>query len=122
MLSLAGYRLDKRLGVVVAGDDTVQLTPREFAIAWMLFSRQGQYLSRAQIATAVWGCSEEVAGRTLEQHIYKLRKKLSLNGLHGARLSTQYAHGYRIEVFQSETFSTPVGEPVRDKAAPPVAV
>ncbi|MGI4983184.1 MAG: response regulator transcription factor [Janthinobacterium lividum] len=120
MLHLADYRLNKRLGVVTVGECTVQLTPREFAIAWMLFSRQGQYLSRAQIAIAVWGCSEEVAGRTLEQHVYKLRKKLSLSGAHGARLSTQYAHGYRIEVFSSETFAAAIRDAAREKSPPPV--
>jgi DNA-binding response OmpR family regulator len=104
-LNVAAYCLDKRMGVVQFADQTVQLTPREFAIAWMLFSRSGQYLSRQQISVAVWGCNEEVAGRTLEQHIYKLRKKLVLNGSHGARLGTQYAHGYRIE--SQEVTETP---------------
>jgi DNA-binding response OmpR family regulator len=98
-LRLAEYRLEKRIGVVVFNGQTVQLTPREFAIAWMLFSRPGHYLSRKQISIAIWGCGEEVAGRTLEQHIYKLRKKLLLSGAHGVRLSTQYAHGYRVETF-----------------------
>lgn len=100
-LRLSEYRLEKRIGAVVFNGQTVQLTPREFAIAWMLFSRPGQYLSRKQISIAIWGCGEEVAGRTLEQHIYKLRKKLLLSGVHGVRLSTQYAHGYRVETFGS---------------------
>lgn len=102
MLVVASYKLNKRLGIVTVDGLAIQLTPREFAIAWMLFSRPGQYLSRGQIAVAVWGCSEEVAGRTLEQHVYKLRKKLLLSGNYGARLSTQYAHGYRIEAWAAE--------------------
>lgn len=107
-LRLSEYRLEKRIGVVVFNGQTVQLTPREFAIAWMLFSRPGQYLSRKQISIAIWGCGEEVAGRTLEQHIYKLRKKLLLTGAHGVRLSTQYAHGYRVETFGAlDQSSTP---------------
>ncbi|MGI4858442.1 MAG: response regulator transcription factor [Janthinobacterium lividum] len=122
LLHLADYRLDKRLGAVMVGDQTVRLTPREFAIAWMLFSRQGQYLSRAQIAIAVWGCSEEVAGRTLEQHVYKLRKKLSLSGAHGARLSTQYAHGYRIEACAADTSAPALSDSAPVKTALPVIV
>lgn len=80
-----------------ANEKPTQLTTREFAIAWLLFSRQGEYITRRHLAATIWGTTEEIIGRSLEQHIYKLRKKLGLNGEHGARLTTLYAHGYRIE-------------------------
>jgi DNA-binding response OmpR family regulator len=91
------YRLNRRDGGVLIDGRAVRLTAREFAIAWLLFSQQGNYVTRRAIAAAVWGSSEEIAGRTLEQHIYKLRKKLLLDGAHGIALRTMYAHGYRIE-------------------------
>lgn len=92
------YLLDRRTCTVWVDDVPVRLTSREFAIAWLVFACPGAYVSRRQIAAAVWSSSEDIVGRTLEQHIYKLRKKLSLNGSHGVRLRTMYAHGYRIEV------------------------
>ncbi|WP_025597674.1 response regulator transcription factor [Burkholderia sp. WSM2230] len=92
------YRLDRRTCTVHVDSHVVRLTPREFAIAWLLFSRRGEYVSRRQIAGAVWSRSEDIIGRTLEQHIYKLRKKLELNGPWGVHLRTLYAHGYRIEM------------------------
>lgn len=95
------YRLDRRSCVVHVAGDTVRLTSREFATAWLLFSRPGEYVSRRQIAGAVWSSSEDIVGRTLEQHIYKLRKKLELNGAHGVHLRTMYAHGYRIELAET---------------------
>lgn len=97
-LTAGGYRLEKSSGAVLFDGGAVQLTPREFAIAWMLFARPGEYLSRSQIAAAVWGCASDVAGRTIEQHVYKLRRKLCLTGAHGVKLGTRYAHGYRVEV------------------------
>lgn len=96
-LECGAYRLDRGSCTVQIEGDSIRLTSREFAIAWLLFSRPGEYVSRRQIAGAVWSSSEDIVGRTLEQHIYKLRKKLNLNGAHGVHLRTMYAHGYRIE-------------------------
>lgn len=96
--ALGPYKLDRRAGVVLVNDRMVRLTVREFAIAWLLFSRAGEYVSRRQIAGAIWSSTEDIVGRTLEQHIYKLRKKLGLNGACGVQLRTMYAHGYRVEL------------------------
>jgi DNA-binding response OmpR family regulator len=96
-LTLGAYRLDRRASVVQIHERSVRLTVREFAITWLLFSRAGEYVSRKQIAGAIWGSTEDIVGRTLEQHIYKLRKKLDLNGTAGVQLRTRYAHGYRVE-------------------------
>jgi DNA-binding response OmpR family regulator len=96
--TLGSYRLDRRTTAVQINDRVVRLTVREFAITWLLFSRAGEYVSRKQIAGAIWGSTEDIVGRTLEQHIYKLRKKLDLNGAAGVQLRTRYAHGYRIEL------------------------
>ena len=92
------YRLDRRTCTVFVAGQAIRLTTREFAIAWLLFSRPGEYASRRHIAGAVWSSSEDIVGRTLEQHIYKLRKKLDLNGQHGIHLRTMYSHGYRVEM------------------------
>ncbi|QCP54816.1 response regulator transcription factor [Trinickia violacea] len=96
--TLGPYRLDRRTGAVLIHDRLVKLTVREFAIAWLLFSRAGEYVSRRQIAGTIWSSTEDIVGRTLEQHIYKLRKKLGLNGADGVQLRTMYAHGYRVEL------------------------
>ncbi|WP_260854271.1 response regulator transcription factor [Paraburkholderia sp. BCC1886] len=91
------YHLHRADGTAYVNGAPIKLTAREFAIAWVLFSQQGNYVTRRSIAATVWGSSEEIVGRTLEQHIYKLRKKLLLDGAHGIVLRTMYAHGYRIE-------------------------
>ncbi|WP_206956901.1 response regulator transcription factor [Trinickia acidisoli] len=92
------YRLDRKAGVVQLDGREIRLTAREFAVAWLLFSYAGQYVSRHMMAGAIWSCTEDIVGRTLEQHIYKLRKKLDLSGSNGVQLRTMYAHGYRIDV------------------------
>lgn len=104
--TLGPYRLDKRTSTAYLGLDPVQLTSREFAMAWLLFSYPGEDLSRQQIAKEVWSASEDVIARTLEQHIYRLRQKLRLNGMLGVTLRTLYGYGYRIE-FSAGTSTPP---------------
>ncbi|MBN3812211.1 response regulator transcription factor [Paraburkholderia sp. Ac-20347] len=101
------YRLDRRASTVQLDGRPIRLTVREFAIAWLLFSRAGEYVSRRTIAGAIWSSTEDIVGRTLEQHIYKLRKKLELSGEAGVQLRTMYAHGYRIEMGDEQEDSVP---------------
>lgn len=96
-----GYVLDKRGSAVFLDRQAIRLTSREFAIAWLFFSHLGHFFSRQQISEAIWGNSEQIVGRTLEQHIYKLRKKLALSEISGVQLRTIYAFGYRLEVNQT---------------------
>ncbi|WP_232833248.1 response regulator transcription factor [Paraburkholderia kururiensis] len=102
-LVVGAYGLNRRTCTVHIGMQTIDLTPREFAVAWILFSRCGEYVSRRQMAGAVWSSSDDIVGRTLEQHIYKLRKKLALNGTHGVQLRAVYARGYRLDMADAAT-------------------
>jgi DNA-binding response OmpR family regulator len=102
VISCGGYVLRRDVGTLTIDGEEIALTPREFAMAWMLFSNAGKFLSRAQIASSVWGACEEVAGRSIEQHIYKLRKKLRLSGQGGANLKTVYALGYKLDLAPAE--------------------
>ncbi|SOE96832.1 DNA-binding response regulator, OmpR family, contains REC and winged-helix (wHTH) domain [Burkholderia sp. D7] len=106
-VQFGAYKLERRAAVVAVDGKLMRLTSREFAIAWTLFSQAGEYVSRRQIAGAVWSSTEDIVGRTLEQHIYKLRKKLQLNGTFGVHLRTMYAHGYRVELADAVEDSAP---------------
>ena len=116
ILACGPYRLDRHASTVSVAGDVIRLTSREFAIAWMLFSQLDKYVGRAEIARAVWGSPEDIVSRSLEQHIYKLRKKLHLNGVHGAYLRTMYAVGYRIFIQPPARSAAPV----RQRTAMPV--
>jgi len=98
IIELAGFSLDRDAGKFTFRDTTIELTPREFSIAWLLFSAPGIYISRETISLTIWNADSEVAGRTIEQHIYKLRKKLQLGPDRGVILRTAYNQGYRLEV------------------------
>jgi DNA-binding response OmpR family regulator len=101
-LHVGAYRLHHATSRIWLDDAPIEVTSREFALAWMLFSNLGIRLSREQISAAVWSTSSEVAERTLEQHIYKLRKKLKLSPRTGVRLRTLYSMGYKLEPWEAD--------------------
>lgn len=98
MIDLAGFSLDREACTFSYRGTPIELTPREFTMAWLLFSTPGVYISRETIGTAVWGTNSEIAGRTIEQHVYKLRKKLQAKGDAGVIIRTAYSQGYRLEI------------------------
>ncbi|WP_157643806.1 response regulator transcription factor [Burkholderia ubonensis] len=95
-IELGHYRIDRKSRSVVVGNRRVDLTEKELEIVWFLFLHKNEDVTRKQIAMTVWGTSEDIAGRSLEQYIYRLRSKLDLNGAFGVRLQTLYGRGYRI--------------------------
>jgi DNA-binding response OmpR family regulator len=97
------YTLHKACCVVELRGRSIQLTPREFATAWLFFTNAGVSLTRSMVAKSIWGSETDCAERTIEQHIYKLRKKLTLGADNGVTLRTVYSVGYRLEVFADET-------------------
>ena len=102
VISLGPYTLRRDVGTLEINGEEIPMTPREFAMAWLFFSSPGKFLSRAQIASSVWGSCEDIAGRSIEQHVYKLRRKLRQCGSAGATLKTVYALGYKLDLCTSE--------------------
>ena len=97
-LRVGPYTLTKASQLVEFHGGAIQLTPREFATAWLFFSNPGVSLTRAMVAKSIWGSETDCADRSIEQHIYKLRKKLRLGATSGVTLRTVYSLGYRLEV------------------------
>jgi len=103
VIELQGFTLDRDACTFLDRGNVVELTPREFTMAWLFFSAAGSYLSRETISVAIWGVDSEIASRTIEQHIYKLRKKLNLSAERGIRIRTAYTKGYRLELCGEES-------------------
>lgn len=97
-ITLGGYVLQREAATISFAGTPIELTPREFTMAWLFFSSPGVYISRATIGATIWSADSEVAGRTIEQHVYKLRKKLRLGPERGAMIRTAYSLGYRLEM------------------------
>jgi DNA-binding response OmpR family regulator len=97
-IELAGFTLDRGRGTLHDRETLVRLTPREFSLAWLFFSNPGNRMPRDAIGLALWGAGKDAASRTIEQHVYQLRRKVPLNDGRGVRIRTSYGSGYRLEL------------------------
>lgn len=91
------FRIDVQRRRMTLEDREIVLTEREFDLALFLFRRRGRVVSRDALLEGVWNIRGDVATRTVDTHISRLRKKLELSGEHGWRLNAVYQHGYRLE-------------------------
>lgn len=79
--------------VKIAGG-LVHLTPSEFKILHEMGLRKGRVLTREQLIAAVQGEGISVTGRTIDTHVFGLRKKL---GASADWIETIRGVGYRIK-------------------------
>lgn len=71
----------------------VHLTPSEFKLLASLFKAQGQVLTREQLIDQIQGEDVSVTGRTIDTHVFALRKKM---GDWATHIETIRGVGYRI--------------------------
>jgi two-component system phosphate regulon response regulator PhoB len=71
----------------------VHLTPSEFKLLASLFKAQGQVLTREQLIDQIQGEDVSVTGRTIDTHVFALRKKM---GDWSTHIETIRGVGYRI--------------------------
>lgn len=88
-------RLNESEFSVTAEGTTIQLFAKEFALLQFLYLNQGQAFSREQLLDKVWQ-GEHPTDRTVDDHIYRLRKKL--NPLSKVEIVTIRSFGYSLRV------------------------
>ncbi|MCP4407833.1 MAG: response regulator transcription factor [Gammaproteobacteria bacterium] len=98
MIKFHPYVIDRQHRQVTHEGNHVPLTDKEFDLALFLFRNSGRILSRGHILESVWGRSAAINTRTVDTHISRLRRKLSLStDSTDWRLIAIYQHGYRLE-------------------------
>jgi len=100
LLRVGNYTLQADLQIVSHGEHHVRLTRREFSMAWLLFRHCGRAVNLRMLSSEVWGREVELSKRSIEQHAYRLRRKLT-EGLHRPpgepRIHAVYGVGYRLD-------------------------
>lgn len=84
-------RLDLRTRRAHIGDQSFELSAREFALAEELVRHAGQVLSREQLLSRVWGYDFDPGSNIVDVYIGYLRQKLGAD-----RIETMRGVGYRI--------------------------
>ncbi len=81
------------LSLEISGVATpVDMTPIEFKILYLMAKQEGTVMSREVILTEIWGKSNFVVDRTVDQHISKIRKKISPSQY---TIKSSHGKGYR---------------------------
>ncbi len=97
LIAAPPFEIDLAKGEIRCRDARVELTPKEFELAATFFRNIGRLLSRSYLQETVWGRMNELATRTLDTHVSKIRKKLALHPASGYRIVPVYNYGYRLE-------------------------
>lgn len=85
------------LSVGVGDGHPVQLTSKEFTLGLLFFRNLHRALSRSYLLETVWGRNPDLATRTLDAHVSRIRNKLHLRPENGFKLAPVYSYGYRLE-------------------------
>ena len=88
------YHEQKR--VIMAGRE-VQLNHGEYAMLYCMASSPGQVFSKAQLYAAAWGEEYLHGTNSVENIIWRLRKKLEKDPKHPEYIKTVIGTGYKIE-------------------------
>ena len=92
VLVVGAAQLDLRTHQILLGESTIDLSPREFALAEVFFRHPGQVLSRAQLLNSAWGYDFDSGSNIVDVYVGYLRKKLGEE-----RITSIRGRGYRLE-------------------------
>ncbi len=93
VVHIAGLTVDLEGRTVSRGGCFIECTPQEFTLFEALLVNRNIALSRSKLLEIAWGYDFEGDSRTVDVHIQRLRKKLSLE----EHIKTVYKLGYRLE-------------------------
>ena len=97
IVHLGSYEIDTSQRLIRKSGSEVELTQKEYDLALYLFQHPGKLFSRMNLLEKIWGLNVEIDTRTVDTHISRLRKKLSLDGQLQWQLTSVYGYGYRLE-------------------------
>ncbi|UFJ41218.1 winged helix-turn-helix domain-containing protein [Brevibacillus humidisoli] len=99
---MASFHLDDGTLTVSLAGESVTLLPKEYALFAYLLNHPDRTLSREQLLDAVWP-SEHPTDRTIDDHIYRLRKRLR-HWSHSMMIETVRGQGYRLRLNTEPSF------------------
>lgn len=93
-ICVEGLSLDPKSHRVTAQEDLLEMGPTEFRLLHFFMRHPERVYSRGQLLDHVWGSNVYVEERTIDVHIRRLRKALTLHG-YDRLVQTVRGVGYR---------------------------
>jgi len=97
VLTFAELHLDPTSYEARLNDQTIDLTPKEFGLLYLLMRHPGRVFSRAYLLDEIWGYEAAAYDRTVDTHVYRLRQKLGAEGRIAQRIVAVRGIGYKFE-------------------------
>jgi two-component system alkaline phosphatase synthesis response regulator PhoP len=88
-------RVDLRRGEVFRHESPVALSAREFQLIKYFIEHRGATLSRKELLKEVWGYGGVASTRTVDVHVFTLRRKLEPDPSHPQFIQTIMGSGYK---------------------------
>ncbi|MEW5921474.1 MAG: response regulator transcription factor [Bacillota bacterium] len=80
------------------GDRQILLTPKEFELLVVLARNAGRTLKREQLLEKVWDYDYPGSTRTVDEHVKRIRQKISMVDPDSTYIQTVWGVGYKFEV------------------------
>ena len=89
-------RVDAQRNEVTRGGKLISLTKREFQLLCYLIVHAGRTVPKDELLRFVWGYETKGYSRTVDVHIFNLRKKLDIDSAQPELVKTINGIGYRL--------------------------
>ncbi len=81
---------------VTRGGEVVNLSPKEYDLAYYLFSNRDRIVGNSELMTSIWSLPSSMDTRRIDTAACRLRKKMKLSASHGWELKRLRRIGYQL--------------------------
>lgn len=96
-LHFPGLSIDPAGRRVLVRDQEVELTPKEFDLLYFLARNESRVFTRGQLLDKVWGYEYAGDGRTVDEHVKRIRQKVETKSKPHKYIKTVWSVGYKFE-------------------------
>ena len=93
-ITIGALTLDQREHVVRRGEESVELTAKEYDLLELLMKHPRRVYSREVLMNVVWGYEYQGDFRTVDVHVRRLREKIEENPAEPEYILTKWGVGY----------------------------
>lgn len=87
--------IDNESRTVLVKDKSIDLTPKEFDILYLVASQPKRVFTREIISDKIWSSTEYRDLRSIDTHVKNIREKLGKSGLSYSPIKTVWGIGYK---------------------------
>jgi DNA-binding response OmpR family regulator len=95
MFKFGDVVLDFKKNIATKGNNSIDLSPREFRLMKYFIEHRGEVLTRDQLLNHVWGYDSFPLTRTVDTHMAKLRQKIEDSPADPRYIVTVHRGGYK---------------------------